>query len=213
MKTKQKKIKISSLTIDQVMQMKTDHKLFQKVLRDNENFIHRIIHRINYNKMKSADGFADAFQEGCIGLWNAVLSFNPERAASFSTYSHTCITNAVLGKAKELHKKTGQDTSIELFKMDDEGGENGGEYYENRFVVSTKANIYYEIDRKIDQEAMIKKLSKLDATIYKMRVLEMKNLKDIYPALEMKKGTFSLYYYKVFLPKMKKLYGEQPWMN
>ena len=211
MKTKEK-LKISSITIEEIQRMKNDGRMFQKMLKDNENFIHRIIHKINYNKMKDADAFQDAFQEGCIGLWNAVLSFNPERAASFSTYSHTCIANAVLCKAKEMHKKTGKEITIEAFRTDNE--EATGEYYENKFVVPNKTStIYTEIEKRLDEDRMMRNMSRLDRQIYHLRVVENKSLKEIPITIKMKKGTFSLYYYKVFLPKMKKLLkGEASWM-
>jgi RNA polymerase sigma factor (sigma-70 family) len=213
MKKTKNKLKISSIGATEVELLKTDQRMFQRMLKDNENFIHRIIHKINYNKLKDADTFHDAFQEGCIGLWNAVLSFNPEKAASFSTYSHTCITNAVLGKVKEHHRKTGKEISIESFVRTDEDG--NGEYYENKFVVPNyNSNIYTQIEKKLDEEKMIKKLSKLDSEIYKMKFVEQKSLKEIYPLVGMKKGTFYLYYYKAFLPKMKKLLkGNMPWMT
>ena len=211
MKTKQK-LKISSITSEEIQKIKTDQRMFQKMLKDNENFIHRIIHKINYNKMKDADAFQDAFQEGCIGLWNAVLSFNPEKAASFSTYSHTCIANAVLGKAKEMHKKTGKEITIEVFRTDNE--ESSSEYYENKFVIPNKTStIYTEIEKRFDEEKMMTGMSHLDKQIYRLRVIEDKSLKEIPVLVKMKKGTFSLYYYKVFLPKMKKLLkGEASWM-
>lgn len=211
MKAKQK-LKISSITGEEIKKIRTDGRMFQKMLKDNENFIHRIIHKINYNKMKDPDAFQDAFQEGCIGLWNAVLSFNPERAASFSTYSHTCIANAVLGRAKEMHKKTGKEITIEVFRTDSE--EATGEYYENKFVIPNKnSSVYSEIEKRFDEERMMKSMSLLDKEIYNLRVVQDKSLKEIPGLIKMKKGTFSLYYYKVFLPKMKKLLkGEASWM-
>ena len=35
----------------------------------------------------------DLFQEGIIGLLNAVRSYRPECGASFETFAYTCITN------------------------------------------------------------------------------------------------------------------------
>ena len=49
--------------------------------------------------------FDDAVQEGLIGLFHAVGSFDPAREASFSTYANTCIRNAVLDAAKAAQRR------------------------------------------------------------------------------------------------------------
>ena len=40
--------------------------------------------------------FEDAVQEGNIGLFRAVLSYSPDKGASFSTYAKRCILNSIL---------------------------------------------------------------------------------------------------------------------
>ena len=37
----------------------------------------------------------DFVQEGLLGLWNAVRSYDPQRGAAFSTYAEQCVVNCI----------------------------------------------------------------------------------------------------------------------
>ena len=48
--------------------------------------------------------FADALQAGRIGLWRAILGFDPARGLAFSTYAWTCIKHHVWRAVKQHAK-------------------------------------------------------------------------------------------------------------
>ena len=53
-----------------------------------------LINRIAYRHCGILD-FDDLVQEGCIGLLDAIASFDPAKNVSFRTYAQTCIRNRV----------------------------------------------------------------------------------------------------------------------
>lgn len=53
-----------------------------------------LINRIAYRHCGILD-FDDLAQEGCIGLLDAIASFDPAKGASFRTYAQVCIQNRV----------------------------------------------------------------------------------------------------------------------
>lgn len=63
-----------------------------------------LVHHIIRNKMRIANGdYDDAFQDGCVGLLNAIRTFDPERGIAFSTYAGACIQNAIKGRRRRQH--------------------------------------------------------------------------------------------------------------
>jgi RNA polymerase sigma factor (sigma-70 family) len=44
--------------------------------------------------------FADALHAGRIGLWHAIMGFDPQRGLAFSTYAWPCIAHAIWGAVK-----------------------------------------------------------------------------------------------------------------
>jgi len=200
MKTAKTKLKFSSITEKEVKKIKREPRLFAELLRDNENFINKIIHKINKNKDEDYEYFLDSFQDGSIGLWNAVTTYKGTKS-KFSTYAYTCIYNAVLQKVQKNDKKKADDISIEKFIQNTDDG--GSEYYENRFIFDY-SDPYSQIDKQIDEEIMLSKMNENDTIIYNSRIQGL-SLKDTAEKVGMKFSTFKVYYYKVFLKKMKDL--------
>ena len=60
----------------------------------------------------------DFRQEGLMGLLRAISSFNPEKAARFSTYAEVCIVNRMRTYASMLKLKTGNVISIDELSDD-----------------------------------------------------------------------------------------------
>lgn len=60
--------------------------------------------------------FDDAVQEGLIGLFNAINSYNTKGGASFATYSSSCIQNAIYSasRAAGRQKHAPLDNSVPL---------------------------------------------------------------------------------------------------
>lgn len=62
-----------------------------KVLEENINLVYKVVHRFKPHPSK----FDDFVQEGCIGLLNAIRTYNPNKG-KFSTLAYTCIRNRII---------------------------------------------------------------------------------------------------------------------
>ena len=51
-----------------------------------------------------ADG-EDVVQEGMIGLFKAIRSFNADKHAAFKTFADTCVSNQILSAMKKANRK------------------------------------------------------------------------------------------------------------
>ncbi|MBR6790511.1 MAG: sigma-70 family RNA polymerase sigma factor [Oscillospiraceae bacterium] len=76
-----------------------------------------LIDRIAYRHCGILD-FDDLVQEGCIGLLDAVASFDPARNASFRTYAQVCIRNRVY-KALEKTQSDKARLLLESVSLDE----------------------------------------------------------------------------------------------
>lgn len=56
--------------------------------------------RIAHLYILGAD-YEDTLQEGMIGLYKAILTYDPARGASFATYASTCVRNHVIDQVKK----------------------------------------------------------------------------------------------------------------
>lgn len=61
------------------------------LISDNEGLVNDVIK--NYYPAYRYD--EDIHQEGLIGLWNALLTYNDTNGAKFSTYAYTCIKYSI----------------------------------------------------------------------------------------------------------------------
>ncbi len=80
-----------------------------------------LVHQIAYRHCGILD-FDDLAQEGCIGLLDAIASFDPQKDAAFRTYASVCIRNRML---KALEKaKSGKalvlSQSLSLEELDED---------------------------------------------------------------------------------------------
>ena len=108
----------------------TDEQLVQNASRGDSRAMECLI--LRYNKTITAEAskyYAQRFekddivQEGMIGLYNAVLSYNPEKN-SFKTFACLCITRRIL----TLLKTSSRQKHIPLnaaFSLDSRIGDNG----------------------------------------------------------------------------------------
>jgi RNA polymerase sigma factor (sigma-70 family) len=67
-------------------------------LRDNEGLIHAVIRR----EGSGALSYKEALQAGRIGLWRALLGYDPERGTAFSTYAWVAIRRHIRRAATEI---------------------------------------------------------------------------------------------------------------
>ncbi|MFC2037969.1 sigma-70 family RNA polymerase sigma factor [Chloroflexota bacterium] len=59
-----------------------------------------LVHAVVREQVLGTLPFAEALQAGRIGLWRAILGFDPERGHAFSTYAWTCIMHHVWREVK-----------------------------------------------------------------------------------------------------------------
>ena len=59
-----------------------------------------LVHAVVRNQVLGTLPFAEALQAGRIGLWRAILGFDPERGHAFSTYAWTSIMHQVWREVK-----------------------------------------------------------------------------------------------------------------
>lgn len=69
-----------------------------RALRDNEGLIHAVIRR----EGSGALSYEEALQAGRIGLWRALLGYDPARGTAFSTYAWVAIRRHVRRAATEI---------------------------------------------------------------------------------------------------------------
>ena len=200
-------MRLSKVTVEQARFLHGNHREFAKFVRENENFLRKLIHKyINKNRLNQNDSelFEDAKQEALTSLWSkALLKFNG--STKFSTFAFTVIKNDLmqfLQKKVKFEKETGETLSIENLKRNFNGdGTSGLEYQENNWKVDPrKTSFENELIEKIQQESIIKKISRTDYVILELKKRNFSREK-IAAALGLNIHSFKTYYYKVFVPR------------
>jgi RNA polymerase sigma factor (sigma-70 family) len=67
-----------------------------------------LVHAVVRKQVLGDLPFAEALQAGRIGLWHAILGFDPQRGTAFSTYAWTCIMHRVWREVKLAERVQGQ---------------------------------------------------------------------------------------------------------
>jgi RNA polymerase sigma factor (sigma-70 family) len=75
----------------------------EKLLQEHEGLIHYIVRR----QWSGEAEYADLIQEGRIGLWLAILRYEPERGLAFSTFAGRAIRNRVWNAVEWASKAQG----------------------------------------------------------------------------------------------------------
>ena len=73
-------------------------------MRQHDGLVHHIIRR----QWGGSLSYAQVLQEGRIGLWRAILGFDPERGTAFSTYAGVAIARRVWDAVRQDRKAQGQ---------------------------------------------------------------------------------------------------------
>jgi RNA polymerase sigma factor (sigma-70 family) len=69
-----------------------------------------LVHAVVRKQVLGCLPFAEALQAGRIGLWRAILGFDPERGRAFSTYAWISIMHHVWREVKLAERAQGQTT-------------------------------------------------------------------------------------------------------
>lgn len=68
-----------------------DSESLTQLMRQHDGLVHHVIRRQSGGSLS----YAETLHEGRIGLWRAILKFDPERGTAFSTYAGTAIAHQV----------------------------------------------------------------------------------------------------------------------
>jgi len=72
----------------------------EELLRENERLVHGVVQRQCWGRSE----YSDLIQEGRIGLWRAIVGYDPGRGNAFSTYAWKAIRNQVWGAVRRSNK-------------------------------------------------------------------------------------------------------------
>lgn len=75
-----------------------------RLMASHEKLVHAVVRKQVLGDLP----FAEALQAGRIGLWHAILGFDPQRGTAFSTYAWTCIMHRVWREVKLAERVQGQ---------------------------------------------------------------------------------------------------------
>jgi RNA polymerase sigma factor (sigma-70 family) len=75
-----------------------------RLMAAHEGLVHAVVRKQILGDLP----FAEALQAGRIGLWHAILGFDPQRGTAFSTYAWTCIMHRVWREVKLADRSQGQ---------------------------------------------------------------------------------------------------------
>lgn len=101
--------------LELIKKAKTDADSFEELYRIYEHLVYQIAR--NYFIM-GAD-IDDIIQEGTIGLYKAVISFDENKQASFKTFASLCIKRQILSAIKSANTKK-RKIMYQLFSKDEE---------------------------------------------------------------------------------------------
>jgi RNA polymerase sigma factor (sigma-70 family) len=74
-----------------------------RLMATHEKLVHAVVRKQVLGDLP----FAEALQAGRIGLWHAILGFDPQRGTAFSTYAWTCIMHRVWREVKLAERARG----------------------------------------------------------------------------------------------------------
>mgnify|MGYP003301820819 FL=1 len=90
----------------------TDEKLIENIKQEDQNALNCLIERYNEVVSMKANRFfmvgaekEDMIQEGMIGLYKAVKSFNTEKQNSFKTFANMCIERQLITAVKNSNRQ------------------------------------------------------------------------------------------------------------
>ena len=90
----------------------TDEKLIENIKQEDQNALNCLIERYNEVVSMKANKFfmvgaerEDMVQEGMIGLYKAVKSFNTEKQNSFKTFANMCIERQLITAVKNSNRQ------------------------------------------------------------------------------------------------------------
>jgi RNA polymerase sigma factor (sigma-70 family) len=76
-----------------------------RLMRQHDGLVHHTIRR----QWCGSLSYAEVLQEGRLGLWRAILGFDPQRGLAFSTYATVAIARHIWRAVAQAEKQTAQE--------------------------------------------------------------------------------------------------------
>lgn len=197
-KTSKNRFLISNITDDEIDLMRANPRYFNKFIKENEGFIHKIVRRFS-----PPDDFEydDYFQIGMMGLDKAVEKFDSGLNVNLSTFAYHCIYNDILQFVNKQNKKRKREVSIENFVKRSENGDTS-EYNEMLFN-----GVVYDFEESVISKMMVDKfigsLEELHQKIFICRVRDKMKHDEIAVKLGLNKHTYKYIWHYHVSPKVK----------
>ena len=84
-----------------------------RLMAAHEGLVHAVVRKQVLGHLP----FAEALQAGRIGLWRAIVGYDPQRGTAFSTYAWTCIMHHVWREVKLAERA--HSRAMEVFPFDE----------------------------------------------------------------------------------------------
>ncbi|MDO4852120.1 MAG: RNA polymerase sporulation sigma factor SigH [Clostridia bacterium] len=111
----------------------------------------------------------DLVQEGMIGLYKAVLEYDPEKAASFHSFADLCITRQILTAIKRAtrkkHAPLNTYVSLNQPKFEEDGDQTLFDTMQNLRVVDPEEQLIGQEEYEQIQKYLQENLSPLEQTV------------------------------------------------
>lgn len=85
---------------------------YERFLQENIGLIHKVL-----NPYRGLDDYDDLFQEACLGVFKALLTYNSSRGTKLTSYAFTCAQNQVRMYLRTINAKhrAGETVSLETW--------------------------------------------------------------------------------------------------
>lgn len=119
---------------------------------------------------------ADLYQEGLIGLMNAISSYNPDKEVLFYTYANACIRSNIITAMRQTFRQKNRilNQSYSLDKIFDDSGDNYYEVLKDESYEPNKILLSSEEESEIIDK-LKSKLSKNEMEILDLRLQGLSN--------------------------------------
>lgn len=159
-----KKIRIKTITMEEVQRAINCNRTFTKILNDNKGFLESII--LNFIS-RGDQRFEELYWVAAGSFHKALKRFDPEKS-TLSTYAYKVVTNDLLHEIKKDAKIASKETSIESFKYQN-SETTDTEYKELDWHVPNNKLLEDVIVDKVAKEQCLEKFSELERKILELK--------------------------------------------
>ena len=145
-----------------------DKEAYNTIYEDHKKMIYKII---SYHSNNCGDFTLDTeslFQEGCLALYKAVFTYEPDKGMSFSSYAFMAIKSRINTYIKRIRKNNSECLSLDAMENIDHRSAMSSLY-----VSENPVAYHREIEFRHKLHEFTSKLSKEDKMIFELRQEEL----------------------------------------